>query len=742
MATPQLSPGVLTREVDLTVGRADNILDNIAVISGPFTIGPVLAPIDINTEQELINVFGKPQSTDAQYEYWMSASSFLSYGGILKVVRTDGELLNNANASIGSSASNDVKIKNFDDYNDNYSDDTVEFVFAAKNPGTWANTLKVCVIDDKADQTVGISTTNPSALGIVVGYGVTVGVSSIIKAGSGSTSEFTGYVKGIITGVSTSTLGQSSFDVKIVSRYDVTADVESQIDYAERDRLSSFSSLDNFNFINNTGTSAGVATAGRILSVGDWYDEQTINLKNGTVFWKSIAPKPSTNNYSLERNGKNDAFHIAIFDDEGKVTGIQGNLLEKHIGISKAIDSISAVNSPQKIWWKNYLANFSDYVFAGANPSDEYDSFNNVTPTPAGFTTYNGIAAQSFVKITTGDGIWNQLAQDNTFSSIGNVTYELVLGKNYDNDGGYKTDLSDLIEGYELFSNRDEVEVDYILNGPSLGTIEESQAKAAYLINLANQRKDCIACISPHRGSGGDGVVGLTNSDTQTNNIIKFFSSLPSSSYAVFDSGYKYTYDRFNNIFRYIPCNPDIAGLMVRTSIEVYPWYSPAGQQRGILNNAIKLAYNPNKAQRDQLYPKRINSVINQPGLGVLLFGDKTALGYQSAFDRINVRRLFLTVEQALQKAAQAQLFELNDELTRSNFINIVEPYLRDIQAKRGVYDFLVICDQSNNTPDIIDNNEFRADIYLKPTKSINFVTLTFVATRTGVSFEEVAGRF
>ena len=742
MATPQLSPGVLTREVDLTVGRADNILDNIAVISGPFTIGPVLAPIDINTEQELINVFGKPQSTDAQYEYWMSASSFLSYGGILKVVRTDGETLNNANAAIGSSASNDVKIKNFDDYNDNYSDDTVEFVFAAKNPGTWANTLKVCVIDDKADQTVGISTTNPSALGIVVGYGVTVGVSSIIKAGSGSTSEFTGYVKGIITGVSTSTLGQSSFDVKIVSRYDVTADVESQIDYAERDRLSSFSSLDNFNFINNTGTSAGVATAGKILSVGDWYDEQTINLKNGTVFWKSIAPKPSTNNYSLERNGKNDAFHIAIFDDEGKVTGIQGNLLEKHIGISKAIDSISAVNSPQKIWWKNYLANFSDYVFAGANPSDEYDSFNQVTPTPAGFTTYNGIAAQSFVKITTGDGIWNQLAQDNTFSSIGNVTYELVLGKNYDNDGGYKTDLSDLIEGYELFSNRDEVEVDYILNGPSLGTIEESQAKAAYLINLANQRKDCIACISPHRGSGGDGVVGLTNSDTQTNNIIKFFSSLPSSSYAVFDSGYKYTYDRFNNIFRYIPCNPDIAGLMVRTSIEVYPWYSPAGQQRGILNNAIKLAYNPNKAQRDQLYPKRINSVINQPGLGVLLFGDKTALGYQSAFDRINVRRLFLTVEQALQKAAQAQLFELNDELTRSNFINIVEPYLRDIQAKRGVYDFLVICDQSNNTPDIIDNNEFRADIYLKPTKSINFVTLTFVATRTGVSFEEVAGRF
>jgi phage tail sheath protein FI len=179
---------------------------------------------------------------------------------------------------------------------------------------------------------------------------------------------------------------------------------------------------------------------------------------------------------------------------------------------------------------------------------------------------------------------------------------------------------------------------------------------------------------------------------------------------------------------------------MVRTGILAYPWFSPAGQQRGVLNNAIKLAYNPNKAQRDLLYPARINSIINQRGTGIVLFGDKTALGYASAFDRINVRRLFLTVEQALEGAANAQLFELNDVNTRSNFVNIVEPYLRDVQAKRGVYDFLVVCDETNNTPDVIDNNEFRADIYLKPTKSINYVTLTFVATRTGVAFEEVVG--
>ena len=300
-----------------------------------------------------------------------------------------------------------------------------------------------------------------------------------------------------------------------------------------------------------------------------------------------------------------------------------------------------------------------------------------------------------------------------------------------------KATLGDIITSYGKFSNKDEVAVDYLIMGPGFDSESDSQAKAGKLLAIAGDRKDCVATIGPHRAN----VVGITNSTTQTDNLIKYFSSLSSSSYGVFDSGYKYTYDRFNNKFRWIPTNADIAGLMCRTNIVAYPWFSPAGQQRGILNNAIKLAYNPNKSERDRLYPARINSVVTQPGLGTLLFGDKTALGYASAFDRINVRRLFLTVEQALQKAAEAQLFELNDELTRANFRNIVEPYLRDVQAKRGLYGFLVVCDSTNNTPDVIDNNEFRADIFLKPAKSINYVTLTFVATRTGVSFDEVAGR-
>jgi len=729
MATPQLSPGVLVREVDLTVGRAENVIDNIGAIAGPFSIGPVEEPIDITTEQELINTFGKPLSTDSQYEYWMSASSFLSYGGILKVVRVDDNNLKNARVGYNTTAT--VDIKNFDDYN---NQETGNYHFAAKTPGTWANGLKVCVIDDKADQIIGINTDDLGAAGAQVGYGVTVSLSGVTVAGVGATSQFSGYLKGIITGVSTSTTGNSTFDVKIVSRVSA-AGTETQINYAKGSDLTSISATSTLTFINSSGVSTGTGSYTAVTSV-DWYDQQTLGLTNSTLFWRSIAPKPVTNQYAASRNAKNDALNIVVIDDTGALTGVQGNILEKHISVSKATDSVSGVNSPQKTWYRNYLANFSNYVYSGTNYYTSTDSLNNVVPVATGFTTYSGVPSASFTPLGAVSGGWNQEAQGTVFNAIGNVTFELSSGADYSGNGA-KATLGALNAAYDLFSNSDEIEVDYLIYGPGLESKEDSQAKANKLISIVEDRKDCVAVISPYRGA----VVNVTSTATQTNNIIDFFSPLSSSSYAMFDSGYKYTYDRFNNLFRYIPCNADVAGLMARTNVTAYPWFSPAGQQRGVLNNAIKLAYNPNKAQRALLYEERINSVINQPGTGIILFGDKTALSYASAFDRINVRRLFLTVEQALQRAAQAQLFELNNQTTRANFVNIVEPYLRDVQAKNGVYDFLVICDQTNNTPDVIDNNEFRADIFLKPTRSINYITLTFVATRTGVSFEEVAGR-
>ena len=392
--------------------------------------------------------------------------------------------------------------------------------------------------------------------------------------------------------------------------------------------------------------------------------------------------------------------------------------MEKFTFLSKSLDG--KISPSESVYYKDYIANNSEYIFAGVA----------TTGSATGFT-------ETTVYTSSSVGNWGQNAQGVVFSGAGNVTYNLSGGVDYSAANGMSATLSNIISSYDILSNPAEYQVNFLINGPSGGTsIYESQAKANKLIEIAEQRKDCVAVISAHRS----GVVNITNTETQTNNIINFFDPITSSSYAVFDSGYKYMFDRFNNTFRYISCNADVAGLMARTSINQYPWFSPAGASRGAINGAVKLAYNPSKAQRDILYPKRINPIIFSPGAGIILFGDKTALSYVSAFDRINVRRLFLTIESSIERAARAQLFEFNDIITRSNFINIVEPYLRDVKSKRGITDFLVICDETNNTPDIIDANQFRADIFVKPARSINFIGLTFVATRTGVSFEEVVG--
>ena len=727
MATPQLSPGILIREVDQTVGRSENVLDNIGAIAGPFAIGPVDEAITIETEQQLINTYGKPMSTDRQYEYWMSASSFLSYGGILKVVRTGGGSLNNANAAVGA-ASSTVKIDNYDDYEENHLNDN-SFVYASKNPGSWGTNLKVCTIDNQADQRIGISTINPSAAGAIIGYGVTSALSDVVIPGAGTTTTFTGYLKGIITGVSTDTVnGNSTIDVKIVSQVS-SAGTETKLNYQQSNAARSFEAADGIKFVNNVGVNTGNATVTTAASAVDWYEQQTLDLNNSTVFWKSLAPKPVDSNFSASRSGKNDAIHVVVVDDQGTITGSQGTILEKFLSLSKAKDATADASNPTRTYYKDFIALNSNYIYAGYNTSQAVDGFHNTSPKANGFST-------GYVANTIGAGLWGQDAQGVNFSSIGNKSYTLAGGVDYQAGGGMAATLGGLNTSYNLFSNKDEIAVDYILMGPGLLVESETQAKANLVISLAEGRKDCMATVSPHRAN----IVNVTNSATQTDNLLRYYSALSSSSYAVFDSSYKYTYDRFNNEFRYLPCNPDIAGLMVRTSIQSFPWFSPAGLTRGVLNNAIKLAYNPSKSQRDLLYGARINSIVNQRGSGIVLFGDKTALAYASAFDRINVRRLFLTVEQALEGAANAQLFQLNDSITRSNFVNIVSPYLRDVEAKRGLTGFLVVCDDTNNTPDIIDNNEFRADIYLKPTKSINYITLTFVATRTGVAFEEIVG--
>ena len=724
MATPQLSPGVLVREIDLTVGRVDNVVNNIGAIAGPFQIGPINEPIEVSNQAELLELFGQPLSSDRQYEYWMSASSYLSYGGVLKVVRTDGTSLNNANAGAGVGTNTSLKIENLDDYEENHST-TTDYTWASKNPGTWGNGLKVCVIDNQADQTLGITTTGISAsdnLNVTVGCAVTAAVTGAI-AGAGTTSDFTGYLEGIVTGIATVSSSVHSIDVKILKRVS-SAGTVTEIDYQKGNALSEFTTDSDLQFFNS-----GISTAYSVspTTKNDWYDQQQLTL-NTPIYWNTIAPKPVDSNFVDARSGGNDAIHIVVVDDDGSVSGVQGNILEKHTFLSKALDATKDGEAPTKTYYKDYLANNSQYIFAGYSPSAAADAFWGTTPTAGGFSSAR-------VPYTTGEGVWGQNAQSIVFSGIGNKTYTLTGGKNYSATDGYTATLANLQTSYNLFTNESEEEVDFLIMGPGMGNRLQTQAKANQLISIAEQRKDCMAVIGPDRSE----VVDVVDS-TAITNLLDHFSSLTSSSYAVFDTGWKYVYDRFNNSFVYVPCNADVAGTMVRTEIEAFPWFSPAGAQRGQINDAIKLAYNPSKAHRDQLYGQRINPIINKRGAGIILFGDKTALSYNSAFDRINVRRLFLTVEQALESVADAQLFEVNDEITRANFVNAVEPYLRDVQAKRGLYDFVVKCDERNNTPDIIDNNEFRADIFLKPTKSINYVTLTFVATRSGVEFEEIVG--
>ena len=283
---------------------------------------------------------------------------------------------------------------------------------------------------------------------------------------------------------------------------------------------------------------------------------------------------------------------------------------------------------------------------------------------------------------------------------------------------------------YEKFLDSETVDVGLIIAGPGDSTHVDN------VISIAEDRKDAVAFVSPERSD----VVNVANANTQTSNVVGFYNSIRSSSYVVFDSGYKYQYDRYNDVYRFVPLNGDIAGLSARTDLIADSWYSPAGFNRGTIRGAVKLAFNPNKTQRDDLYRNRVNAVVTFPGQGTVLFGDKTGLSAPSAFDRINVRRLFIVLEKAISTASKFQLFEFNDEFTRANFRNIVEPFLREVQGRRGLTDFLVVCDETNNTGEVIDRNEFVAEIFIKPARSINFITLSFIATRTGVSFEEVAG--
>jgi len=415
-------------------------------------------------------------------------------------------------------------------------------------------------------------------------------------------------------------------------------------------------------------------------------------------FYNYFDSAPGTSDFARLRGGSNDEMHIVVADETGVWSGAANTVLERFSNVSKASDAIS--EDGNALYYKTVINDRSSYAWWTANLT--------------GVTSIGNLASG------TNFGLGSQgLPINNSF----------VLGRD-----GASPRSADYINGYNKFNNPEEVDVSLILGG------DGNLTKAVHLINnIAEVRKDCIAVISPRRSDvvNNSGYVGKDVDDT-----ISYRNSLPSSSYAVLDSGYKYIYDKYNDIYRYVPLNGDTAGLMVRTDNERDPWFSPAGFNRGQVKNVIKLATNPTKGQRDQLYKSGINPVVTFPGQGTVLFGDKTLLAKPSAFDRVNVRRLFIVLEKAIATAAKFTLFEFNDEFTRAQFRNLVEPFLRDVQGRRGIYDFRVVCDESNNTPEVIDRNEFVGDIYVKPARSINFIQLNFVAVRTGVEFSEIVGNF
>ena len=712
------SPGILIREVDLTVGRTDTVSNAIGAIVSPFAKGPVGEPTFVENEAQLLSLFGEPYNTDKHYESWMVASSYLAYGGSLRVVRSDDGDLKNA----VSSGTTSIKIRSKDHYEQlGYDESTIpNAVFVARNPGSWANNIKVAIIDSKADQILSGVSTNVSLPTIAVGYGVTQAITSTLP-GTGSTSILDGYLKGIITEVN-----GTDISVKVLAHVSAAGTV-TEVDY-QPSGIYAFSSTGSV-AIHTSGQSVSVGTTA-YTSQKDWFDQQTVTVAGSTLYWNNLTNRPGTSAYAAARDSRFDELHVILFDDAGTVTGNAGTILEKHLSLSKAKDAEFSAGSTS--YWRKYLANTSNYIFGGG--------------APVGVVT-TGYSSNFDLETDVG---WDQDAQGITFAGNGSSTLTLSGGKNYDGEtditssGALTSSLGELSSGYDLFENTENFTVDFLLMGSANYAKETAQALANKIIAVAETRKDALAFISPYRlaflNDGTVGTVTVNSDSTITDSVISFYAPVTSSTYGVFDSGYKYMYDRFNDTFRYIPLNGDIAGCCARNDINNFPWFSPAGNSRGTILNAVKLAYNPSKAQRDKLYSNRINPVIFSPGDGIILFGDKTGFGKASAFDRINVRRLFIYLEDAISAAARDQLFEFNDEVTRTNFVNIVEPFLRDVQAKRGIFDYVVVCDQTNNTAAVIDNNEFVADIYIKPSRSINFIGLTFVATRTGVSFEEVIG--
>jgi phage tail sheath protein FI len=760
----QVSPGVNVSEIDLTT-VVPAVSSSVGALAGVFRWGPVDERTLVSSEIELVDRFGKPTNHNA--ETFFTGANFLSYGNALFVVRAanttpaaayvssttslsspnvtvtsttnlaagmkvfglttvpDGALITavtnstsivlsvsanaaetstnayyfSANATLSaiatSNSSNSIVVTNFattstvknDDHYDTLTFSDSDLLYVARFPGELGNSLKVSVCDSVNAYSRSIDVQTNDANLASGSISATVGSNTLTVALANSAS-------GALTEANT----QLNLVIAKLRVNDVIEVGNSSIGKQYLKITSVPSTMGtNSSFANSTH---------RYFSVGvsDSYQLSTNYSSNTfTTYWEyfnSVDTAPSTSSYQANFGNASavDELHVVVSDEDGKISGTPGTILEVYEGLSRATDAKTSDGADN--YYKNVI-----------NDSSRYIRWTN---------DRSGAGSNTSTNLTSPD------------------TLPLYASFHNGQDGDNESDIpvGRILSGYDSFVT-EEVDISLLMTGKSRGGTNGEQV-ANYLVdNIAEVRKDCIVVASPEKSD----VVNNANMD-EALDVVAFRNSCRSSSYLVIDSGYKYQYDKYSDVFRWIPLNGDIAGLCVRTDATRDPWFSPAGFNRGQIKNIIKLAFNPDKAERDVLYKNGVNPVVSFPGQGTVLFGDKTALAKPSAFDRINVRRLFIVLEKAISTAAKFSLFEFNDEFTRAQFVSLVEPFLRDVQGRRGIIDYRVVCDTTNNTGEVIDRNEFVGDIYIKPAKSINFIQLNFVAVRTGVSFEEVVGKF
>jgi len=693
----QLSPGINISEIDLT-----NVTPAVATtegaIAGVFRWGPTGERILVTSEKELVSRFGKPatyytsgSATWTNHETWFSAANFLSYSDALFVTRVLGT---------GAAAASGGQ-------------------FSARYSGALGNSLSVsfCTAGNfSATQRSQTLTIQPSAAsGVATGYTTSAGITAYANVGDRVIlSNGTQLVIRSVSTVADAAAGSSlTFDGSSASIVNVTNNTiaisahgltTGQAVLYSRTSGTSIEGLNNNAFyyvirvdagvikLATTLANANAGTAIDILALGDgtthtitavttWKSDLTFTTKYTAVTAYAATFKTQWGDSNLFDTGPSaGGVHIVIRDVDGQISGTAGSVLER---------------------WENVSTSVGNTKYDGTT-----NYIVDVLEQNSAWIAVTSAQAAAIALLTLSSGV--------------------ALTTGADGQDEKDVDIAALAAGYDLYADASDVDISFVIQGKARGT-----TLANYIIdNICEVRKDCVAFISPELN------------DTTIDSIIDFTSTLSASTYAVVDSGYKYQYDKYSDVYRWIPLNGDIAGLCARTDDVRDPWFSPAGYSRGNVKNVVKLLVNPNKAQRDLLYKNNINPVITQPGQGTVLFGDKTFSSIVSAFDRINVRRLFIVLEKTIGTAAKSTLFEFNDDFTRAQFKNLVEPFLRDVQGRRGIYDFRVVCDETNNTSQVVDANQFVGDIFIKPARSINFIQLNFVAVRSGVEFSEIVGQF